>query len=626
MIRFRIRRATLLPSTLTFALVCQAGLAFAQSPEGWPFEDSAPANQDAAAAPKSAVQQQLEELYRRDGRPLPDYMRRNATNGNAQNAAPAQTQAAQAPPAQQPQQIQQQPAPLVYRPAQPVPLVSPAPYQESPIDSSPKSIRQQLAEYYASQGQTMPGTRPNWNSADTPRQPVAQDAGQGAQSGSAAPATPQEPLLQRLNPFRGFWHKDDAADTPTATAYSTPAATDSSAPSASSSSNVAGDAKAPAQAMSSQNGVTYATMQAPAPGAPKVAQIPAPHAVQPPVRQPPHFMTVDLGQTAPTSSIPRPATQSSKPMTLLPAASASQPSVASRASVPSTPAPPAKTAPSAPAAPAVAAKTPAQQPHPATAAGPAAPRKVAGVPFDAKSETDADKKTGPYTGAALQEADDAVSTPNPTKVTTANADKPADHARVAPTPAVDGELSHSPAPKASTSPPSAAHQHAVASQPAAGHAVLNPTARPAETPAPKAFSQPQPASELSSSDSTAAKMHQIGERVGQKGLKGFCPVALREHRELADALPIYSSTFAGRRYYFSSAEAKRHFDQAPQKYAPAAGGIDVVVKSTSQRSVEGSLDFAVWYKDHLFLFSSPESLDAFSDNPLPYASPYLKAH
>ena len=109
-------------------------------------------------------------------------------------------------------------------------------------------------------------------------------------------------------------------------------------------------------------------------------------------------------------------------------------------------------------------------------------------------------------------------------------------------------------------------------------------------------------------------------------MKGFCPVALREHRELVDALPIYSSTFQSQRYYFSSAEAKSHFDRAPQKYAPVAGGIDVVVKETSDHSVEGTLDHAVWYKDRLFVFSSPESLEAFSANPLQYASPFLQSH
>ena len=246
MIRFRNRRATLLPSTLTFALLCQAGLAFAQSPEGWPFEEkplnpAAPANPDAASPPsKSAVQQRLEELYRRDNRPLPDYMRKDAakrqpaaggptdatpaaatnpTHAAAQQASHQQALQQQAPQ----QQAQAQPVPAPYYPAQPpAPLASPYPIQESQASqsSSQQSIRQQLAEYYASQGKTMPGTRPTWNSAETPRQPVALDAGQGAQSGSAAAATPQQPLIERLNPFRGFWHKDDSQETPAATASS----------------------------------------------------------------------------------------------------------------------------------------------------------------------------------------------------------------------------------------------------------------------------------------------------------------------------------------------------------------------------------------------------------------------
>ena len=54
-----------------------------------------------------------------------------------------------------------------------------------------------------------------------------------------------------------------------------------------------------------------------------------------------------------------------------------------------------------------------------------------------------------------------------------------------------------------------------------------------------------------------------------------------------------------------------------------AGGTDVVVQANSEQTVNGTLDFAVWYKDRLFLFSSPESAEAFSLNPHPYASPYL---
>ena len=46
------------------------------------------------------------------------------------------------------------------------------------------------------------------------------------------------------------------------------------------------------------------------------------------------------------------------------------------------------------------------------------------------------------------------------------------------------------------------------------------------------------------------------------------------------------------------------------------------MKATSDHGVEGTLDHAVWYKDRLFLFSSPESLEAFSANPLPYAQSF----
>ena len=119
-------------------------------------------------------------------------------------------------------------------------------------------------------------------------------------------------------------------------------------------------------------------------------------------------------------------------------------------------------------------------------------------------------------------------------------------------------------------------------------------------------------------------MHKIGERVAQKGMKGFCPVVLREQRELVDAVPDYSLVYEGKRYYFSSADARVRFEREPHKYAPVAGGIDVVVKASNDQSVEGTLDFAAWYKDRLYLFTSPESLAAFSLNPLPYAGPYLK--
>jgi YHS domain-containing protein len=119
-------------------------------------------------------------------------------------------------------------------------------------------------------------------------------------------------------------------------------------------------------------------------------------------------------------------------------------------------------------------------------------------------------------------------------------------------------------------------------------------------------------------------MRRIAERVGQSGLKGFCPVALRDDHELIDSRTIFTATYEAKKYCFSSAEAKARFISNPTKYAPVAQGIDVVVKANSDQVVEGTLDFAVWYKDRLYLFSSPESMEAFALNPQPYATPFLK--
>lgn len=613
MISFRNRRATILPSTLTFALLCQAGLLSAQTPEGWPFEEkelnpSTPSSQAAPApAPKSAVQQKLEELYKHDGRPLPDYMR----NDTAPNAAPKAFN----------QQVsqQQQPSPMPAYPAQPLapvaslsaPVASPWPTQAGPQNESQGSIRQQLSDYYASQGKVMPGTQPAWSSAQVPRQPVAMNAGQTPPTGTAAVAAPQPRLIDRLNPFRGFWHKDDSTKAPPETASTYRNAT--------------------SQTTSSQNGPNYWTQPAPAP-APVRPQI-----VQMPANPAPRLMTVDLGPSAPISLIARPVDASPKPIvaTAHPADASPPTSVASRPVQAPTAAAPAKTIASPPPAPAVAAKTPSEPPAPAAPVRPSAAAGVAVVQDDqahSAGKSEADKRSAAYTGVTLHDADDAVTAPDPMKVSTADVSEPADRPRVAPMPAVDVEQPNKPSPQpsvaAETSSPSgpAAEQH----PPEANRVAEEPPAKPrapADPTAPKAFNERQVASEpLQRPEETAAKMHAIGERVGQRGLKGFCPVALRDQRQLVDAVPVYSSTFESRRYYFSSVEAKGRFDFYPEKYAPIAAGTDVVVKKTSDQSVEGTLDFAVWYKDRLFLFSSPESLEAFSLNPAPYAGPYLNAH
>ena len=121
---------------------------------------------------------------------------------------------------------------------------------------------------------------------------------------------------------------------------------------------------------------------------------------------------------------------------------------------------------------------------------------------------------------------------------------------------------------------------------------------------------PKPAQKKVAS-SHDAKMRLIAERVDRQGLKGFCPVTLRDQRDLKDGNKGFQSTYESKIYSFASTEAKATFDKNPAIYAPVMGGIDVTLLTQKGEKVAGSLDHAVWYKDRLYLFSSRRSMEDF---------------
>jgi YHS domain-containing protein len=120
-------------------------------------------------------------------------------------------------------------------------------------------------------------------------------------------------------------------------------------------------------------------------------------------------------------------------------------------------------------------------------------------------------------------------------------------------------------------------------------------------------------------DSVDAKMQKLAQRDTLGGLKGFCPVTLRDRRDLIDSTDEFSSKFEGKTYHFSSAENKASFDADPAKYAPVKGGNDVIVLAEGNVELEGTLDHAVWFKDRLYLFSSSATLETFVGNPTKYS-------
>ena len=123
------------------------------------------------------------------------------------------------------------------------------------------------------------------------------------------------------------------------------------------------------------------------------------------------------------------------------------------------------------------------------------------------------------------------------------------------------------------------------------------------------------------SDSYLEKMQRIRDRFGMKGLKGFCPVTLRDERELLDAKPEFHFTHRSQKFHFASQEACDRFEADPSVYAPAAYGADVVSLGRDKDVVEGTLDFAAWYKGRLYLFSTQDNYEVFVKSPVTYASP-----
>ncbi len=117
-----------------------------------------------------------------------------------------------------------------------------------------------------------------------------------------------------------------------------------------------------------------------------------------------------------------------------------------------------------------------------------------------------------------------------------------------------------------------------------------------------------------------SKFERIAARVNQTGLKGFCPVVLRDERELVDSVEEFSMIYNGRKYEFSSEEALQKFAYEPLKYAPANACSDVIHLSLTGERKEGSLDQAVWYKGRLYLFSSVETMETFVAAPSSHAS------
>ena len=101
-------------------------------------------------------------------------------------------------------------------------------------------------------------------------------------------------------------------------------------------------------------------------------------------------------------------------------------------------------------------------------------------------------------------------------------------------------------------------------------------------------------------------------------MDGFCPVELVENKTWKLGDVRWGANHRGRTYLFSGPEQQQRFLKSPDRYSPAASGIDVVLALTKQQVTPGRREYGVFCANRIFLFAGEESLAAFSAEPERY--------
>jgi len=104
------------------------------------------------------------------------------------------------------------------------------------------------------------------------------------------------------------------------------------------------------------------------------------------------------------------------------------------------------------------------------------------------------------------------------------------------------------------------------------------------------------------------------------GLEGYCPVTLTEMGVWIEGRAQWGVRHRGRTYLFAGVEQQKAFLADPDRYAPALSGDDPVLAFDNGKSTPGQRRYGVTYQARTYLFTSPETRDAFAANPQRYTS------
>jgi protein disulfide-isomerase len=100
------------------------------------------------------------------------------------------------------------------------------------------------------------------------------------------------------------------------------------------------------------------------------------------------------------------------------------------------------------------------------------------------------------------------------------------------------------------------------------------------------------------------------------GIEGYCPVQLVDNHRWIAGDSRWGAVHQGRTYLFAGQEEQRRFlNGNADAYAPVISGMDVVLAVERHEQVPGSLHHGGYFANRVFLFSSEETLQKFSQRP-----------
>ena len=109
--------------------------------------------------------------------------------------------------------------------------------------------------------------------------------------------------------------------------------------------------------------------------------------------------------------------------------------------------------------------------------------------------------------------------------------------------------------------------------------------------------------------------HDSSPQVVFVALDGYCPVKLKQARQWIKGQNEIHVEYQQQQYRLSGQKERQEFEQHPELFAPQLLGCDPVIMWETDRALPGKTEFAAYFKDQLYLFTSQQNREMFRIDP-----------